>query len=253
MGPAWSSQRQRTLSQPSNTVGTDLSQVLNLVLRTTVRVSGYFLILSSVKLHPLKTAAFQEKLVNDSQTLPVLTCCLTQEWVNTESGLTASQLAKTSLAPCTELCLQEREKYETRRSKRVTKLSSRCPFNTFRQVHFIHLRWEGNNLSCDSFSNREGCTAGTTGSESVLICQRCTEIASGLNVPWKYKALKGLLIEILIKTKKPLRRNISVAPPWATESRHIWGYGTLHFANAGYEDVLLFFFPFSFSPSFHWQ
>lgn len=52
------------------------------------------------------------------------------------------------------------------RSKRVTKLSSRCPFNTFRQVHFIHLRWEGNNLSCDSFSNREGCTAGTTGSES---------------------------------------------------------------------------------------
>lgn len=60
-------------------VRTDLSQVLNLVLRTSVSITGYFLILSSVKLPPVKTAAFQEKLVNDSQTLPVLTCCLTQE------------------------------------------------------------------------------------------------------------------------------------------------------------------------------
>lgn len=160
----------------------------------------------------MKTAAFQEKLVNDSQTLPVLTCCLTQEWVNTESGLTASQLAKASLALCAELCLQEREKHETRRSRRVAKLSSRCPFNTRRQVHFIHLRWEGNDLSCDSFGSLEGCTAGATGSAVCADLPVVHRNASGLNVPWKYKALEGLLIEILIKIRKPLRSNISVAP-----------------------------------------
>ena len=193
-------------------VRTDLSRVLNLALMTSARVTGYFLILSSVKLSLVKMAAFQKNLVNDSQTFPVLTCCLTQEWVNTESGLTASQLAKASLALCTELCLKEREKHETRRSKRVAKLSSGCPFNTHRQVHFIHLRRESDDLSCNSFTNLQGCTAGATGSAACAGLPAVHRNASGLNVPWKYKVSEGLLTEILIKIRKPLRSNIFVAP-----------------------------------------
>lgn len=99
-----------------------------------------------------------------------------------------------------------------RRSKRVAKLSLKCPFNTRRQVHFIHLRWEGSDLSCDIFSNLKGCTAGATGSAVYVDLPEVHRNASGLKVPWKYKALKGLLIEILIKIRKLLRNNISVAP-----------------------------------------
>lgn len=119
--------------------------------------------------------------------------------------------------------------------------------NLARDVHLTHLDkyilsiWDGK-------ATIWVVIASVTGRDAQLalldqsLRQRCTEIATGLNVPWKYKALKVLLIEILIKIRKPIRRNISVAPPWATNSMHIWGHGTLHFANAGYEDVLLLFF-----------
>lgn len=148
----------------------DLCWVPHFVLKTSAKETGYFLSPFSVYKLSADIAAFQEQRVNDSQTLPVLTCCLTQEWVNTESGLTASQLAKASLALRAELCLQEREKYETTRSNRVAKLSLRCPLNTCRQVHFIHLQQQGKGLSHDGARDLKGCAAGAVGCQRISLC-----------------------------------------------------------------------------------
>lgn len=148
----------------------NLCWVRHFVLKTSAKETGYFLNPFSVYEPSADTAAFQEEQVNDSQTLPVLTCCLTQEWVNTKSGLTASQLAKASLALCAELCLQEQKKYETRRSKRAAKLSLRRPVNTCRQVHFIHLRRQGKSLSHLGACDLKGCAAGAAGCQRISLC-----------------------------------------------------------------------------------